>query len=133
MLAVGVSISLQATRRLGLVAVLAAAVGGCGGGGEPSLEGFPAAERRAIEQAQVVLDSVYSLKVDEVTEVDRNEFGNELTRVEVETANGHLCLYFQNTPVGVLAPEVEPAEDGLYLLSIKAGPACAELLYDGSS
>lgn len=116
---------------LGLIAVLA----GCGGGGGGglSLEGYSDIERRAIEQAQTVLETVYDLRVDEVTEVDRNEFGNELTRVEVETADGHLCVYFQNAPVGAPVPEPEPDEEGLYLLSIKAGPICSELIYDASN
>lgn len=114
-----------------LAAGLLALLGGCGGSG--SLEGYSPPERRAIEQTQTILETVYDLKVEEVTEVDRNEFGNELTRVEVETADGHLCVYFQNAPVGVPAPEPPPGDDGLYLLSIKAGPICAELIYDGSN
>jgi hypothetical protein len=103
------------------------------GGGELSLDEFTSTELKAIERTQLIFDSVYDLDVERATMVEQSEYAYKLSRVEVDTIDGHLCIYFQDEPVGTPAPADKGNGEGLYLLSIERGSICAELIYSALS
>lgn len=108
--------------------LLVGVAAGCGGG-EPDLSGYSAGERRAIERAELILDTVYGLNVEKVTQVERDDLAVDvLWRVEVDTQDGHRCVYLSNMPSSGPPPS-QPNPNALYLVSIKGGPICAEGIY----